>query len=64
MSMLSSSCCVVIAFASLGAVVESQMQFEIPAEMLQGGYGGGMQQQQQRRQEPKLKWPRGVSKEV
>jgi DnaJ-class molecular chaperone len=64
MNMLSSSCCVVIALISLGAVVESQMQFEIPAEMLQGGYGGMQQQQQQRRQEPQLRWPRGVSKEI
>lgn len=39
------------------------MQFEIPAEMLQGGYGGGGQQRQVQ-QQPKLKWPRGVSSEI
>jgi len=42
----------------------SQMQFEIPAEMLQGGYGGMQQQQQQVREEPKLRWPRGVANEI
>jgi len=40
------------------------MQFEIPAEMLQGGYGGQQQQQQQQEERPKVSWPKGVSAEV
>lgn len=52
--------------ASVTQIAMAQIQFEIPAEMLQGGYGGGgMQMQQQRRQqEPKLQWPRSVSSEI
>jgi len=46
------------------ASIHAQMQFEIPAEMLQGGYGGGGQQQRQVQQQPQLKWPRHVSSEV
>jgi len=45
-------------------MAHAQMQFEIPAEMLQGGYGGMQQQQQQRQEQPRLRWPKGISDEI
>jgi len=59
------SALVVLSVIFSAHLVTSQMQFEIPAEMLQGGYGGGMQmQQQQREQKPSLRWPKGVSDQI
>merc|ERR1719478_1924183 len=43
-------------------VVRAQIQFELPAEMLQGGYGG--MQQQREPEPPKAQWPSHISSRI
>jgi len=54
----------IVVLACMVLAARAQMQFEIPAEMLQGGYGGMQQQQQQVQETPKITWPSGISAEV
>lgn len=46
-------------------IVNAQIQFEIPADMMGGGgYGQVQQQQQQQPQKRQIRWPNGIASEI